>query len=67
MLNIFNNDNILLNVWRVENFWVNFFIVILLFIIILFYLNVFYKLGKGNVVYESNIFEIKLYVYIKFF
>lgn len=48
-------------------FWLIFIIVLLLFIIILFYLNVFFKLGKGNVVYESNIFELKLYVYIKCF
>lgn len=43
------------------------FLLLYYYLLYLLYLNVFYKLGKGNVVYESNIFEIKLYVYIKFF
>lgn len=47
-----------------ENALVIFFIAISLFITISPHLNVFYKLGKGNAVYESNIFETKSHAYI---
>lgn len=66
MLNTPKNDNTLLNVRSGERFG-HFFIAISLFITISPHLNVFYKLGKGNAVYESNVFETKSHAYIKHF
>lgn len=64
MLNTPKNDNTRLNVRSGERFGHFFYRHIIIHYNFTSPERFFYKLGKGNAVYESNIFETKSHAYI---